>query len=250
MGGNEDFNEVNKPTETTERSESSGLSTYALERPQNAAQLAGERQQDTAQLVKDNMLPDLELMGDLDKFAQAQEQTTTYDNGVRTTRSEGRTETTEDGRTITIEPSIMVDVSRVQPQPVHQELDKDGQPTGTILDGQNRPVARNNDDGSVSIIERDAQGRANTTTEYPSGVKITTGEPRTETRNGRTITTESNMVIVPEGWTQAQDGSFRGPDNQSIRTNDDGSITYTTKDGTSHTQRQNGQRTTAAPARR
>ncbi|HEY9869241.1 MAG TPA: hypothetical protein V6D08_08755 [Candidatus Obscuribacterales bacterium] len=228
----DDFEESYKPRESAEQSESS-LSTAVqdLERESDPAALRLENQENTSRLVNDGVLPQLDFVEASSSPARA-ETKTEYSNGVRTTRTEGETVISENGNVITIEPSIMIDVGDVQPQPCRQELDKDGNPTGTILDGDGKPVARSNDDGSVSVFERDADGRVQTTTEFPNGVKITTGEPRTETRDGRTITIESNMVVVPEGggWQQRDDGTLVNRSGDTIRTNDDGSVTMTTRD--------------------
>ena len=169
-----------------------------------------------------------------------------YSNGVRTSRSEGRTTTSagDEGTQVQPEakPPITIDLSNVKHQPTRQERDRDGKPTGTILDGQNRPVCKSNDDGSVSIYERDSKGTTVMTTEYPNGVRIRTGEPRMETRDGITLVVESSRIDVPQdgGWRQKDDGSFvHGTGDTTIVKNDDRSITLTTKDGM-YTQQANG----------
>jgi len=230
-----EVDEAPRPKEASENHESN-LSTQVQDmgRGSNLAAQKLESQQRTDQLVKDGALPQLDFIDMSGGAAKAAERSTEYSNGVKTTRTEGETKITDSGNVVTIEPSIMVDVSKVQPQPARQELDKDGNPTGTILDRDGKAVARNNDDGSVSVFERDSKGKVETTTEYPSGVTIRTGEPVTETRDGRTITMQSSMVTVPEGagWQQKDDGSYVNKAGDTIRTNSDGGVTMTTKDGT------------------
>src|SRR5262249_43824560 len=76
----------------------------------------------------------------------------------------------------------------------------------------------------------------------PNGVRIRTGEPRMETRDGITVVVENSRIDVPKdgGWRQKDDGSFvNGTGDTAIVKNDDRSITLTTKDGM-YTQQTDG----------
>jgi len=173
------------------------------------------------------------------------EQRTEYSNGVQTTRIEGKTLADGTEKRVDELPTIQVDLAKVQPQPVRPELDKDGKLTGTMLDAKNRPVCKTNEDGSVSVYERDSDGRLTmTTTEYPDGVSIRTGAPKTEMRNGIPIKMDNARVVAPGDWIHKDDGSYVNPAGDKITTNDDGSVSMTTRDGT-YTQRPDGQRSYA-----
>ncbi len=110
-------------------------------------------------------------------------------------------------------------------------------PDGTVLDKSGKPIYKDNNDGSHTIFMKDAQGNPQTVTEYPNGVRISKGEPKTIVdKDGTKITIDGGRVIVlPEGVAKRPDGVVVDTAGKPVmRENPDGSVDVFGEDGTYH----------------
>lgn len=109
-------------------------------------------------------------------------------------------------------------------------------PKGTYVDKNDKPLAKENDDGTMTLfLEKD--GKKLTATEFPGGIKTFTAP--TIVRDGQTVQA-GRKDTFPEGSSVAADGTVLDKKgNQIAKNNADGSLTIFAPDGT-YTQQLDG----------
>lgn len=122
-------------------------------------------------------------------------------------------------------------------------------PKGTYVDKSGKPLAKENDDGTLTVF-LDDHGKQKTVTEFPNGIRSITGE--TIVRDGKVVQSDRKTTF-PEGSSFAADGSVIDKAGKTIaKPNADGSLTIFTSDGT-YTQHEDGKVTfkkNQAPAKK
>lgn len=116
-------------------------------------------------------------------------------------------------------------------------------PDGTVVNKDGKPIFKDNNDGSRTVFMNNAQGEPETVTEYPNGVRISKGEPKTIDKDGVKITVDGGRTIIfPEGASKRPDGTVVDTAGRPImKENADGSVNVFTDEGT-YTQTADGKR--------
>jgi hypothetical protein len=194
------------------------------------------------ELIQRGVLPDLEFFeqrsvprgdGEIRQRQEPDEKggvrtTTEYPNGITVVKVQ-QTIRGDDGRLTRVE-----ELSIKGPEGFQES------PKGTFVDKTGKPLARQNEDGTLTVFLED-QGKHKMVTEFPNGVRTISGEPETIIRDGKPVQVEGGRVTVfPEGASQTPDGTVIDKAGKPIaKESPDGSLTIFTADGT-YTQTADG----------